>query len=72
VLKESNKVIGEIDAFPESGEPHSDENAVKDTIKNRGIQAALHLAFAFQFLNKFLMYIEQTSCIFAKLCLSIF
>ncbi len=31
VLKESEKVIGEIDAFPESGEPHQDENSVKDT-----------------------------------------
>lgn len=31
VLKESNKVIGEIDAFPETGEPHQDENSVKDT-----------------------------------------
>ena len=31
VLKENGKVIGEIDAFPESGEPHSDENAVLDT-----------------------------------------
>jgi len=31
VLKESEKVIGEIDAFPEGGEPHSDESCVKDT-----------------------------------------
>lgn len=31
VLKESGKVIGEIDAFPETGEPHADENAPKDT-----------------------------------------
>lgn len=30
VLKENGKVIGEIDAFPESGEPHQDENAVLD------------------------------------------
>lgn len=30
-LKESGKVIGEIDAYPEAGEPHADENAVKDT-----------------------------------------
>lgn len=31
VLKETGKVIGEIDAYPETGEPHSDENAVRDT-----------------------------------------
>lgn len=31
ILKESGKVIGEIEAYPESGEPHSDVNAVKDT-----------------------------------------
>ena len=30
VLKENSKVIGEIDAYPESGEPHKDENAVLD------------------------------------------
>ena len=31
VLKESGKVIGEIEAYPETGEPHADENAVRDT-----------------------------------------
>ena len=31
VLKEENKVIGEIDAYPEAGEPHADENEPKDT-----------------------------------------
>ena len=31
VLKETGKVIGEIDAFPETGEPHADGNAPKDT-----------------------------------------
>lgn len=30
-LKESGKVIGEIDAYPETGEPHADENTPKDT-----------------------------------------
>lgn len=30
-LKDTGKVIGEIDAMPESGEPHQDENAVLDT-----------------------------------------
>lgn len=30
VLKDNHKVIGEIDAYPESGEPHSDEHAVLD------------------------------------------
>ena len=30
-LKENGKVIGEIDAMPESGEPHQDENAILDT-----------------------------------------
>ena len=31
VLKETGKVIGEIDAYPETGEPHADEDAPKDT-----------------------------------------
>lgn len=31
VLKENGRVIGEIDAYPESGEPHQNENAVRDT-----------------------------------------
>ena len=31
VLKETGKVIGEIDAYPEAGEHHSDENDLKDT-----------------------------------------
>ena len=31
VLKETGKVIGEIDAYPESGEQHADENDPKDT-----------------------------------------
>ena len=31
VLKENGKVIGEISAYPESGEPHADENESKDT-----------------------------------------
>ena len=31
VLKENGKVIGEIDAYPEAGEPHADENDPKDT-----------------------------------------
>ena len=31
VLKDSGKVIGEIDAYPETGEPHADENSVRDT-----------------------------------------
>lgn len=31
VLKENGKVIGEIDAYPESGEPHQDENTTLDT-----------------------------------------
>ena len=30
-LKDSGKVIGEIDAFPEAGEPHEGENAPQDT-----------------------------------------
>lgn len=30
-LKDSGKVIGEIDAYPETGEPHADENSVCDT-----------------------------------------
>ena len=30
-LKETGKVIGEIDAYPEAGEPHADETASKDT-----------------------------------------
>jgi len=31
VLKETDKVIGEIDAYPEAGEPHADEKTPKDT-----------------------------------------
>ena len=31
VLKETGKVIGEIDAYPEAGEPHADESDPKDT-----------------------------------------
>ena len=31
VLKENNKVIGEIEAYPETGEPHSSEGTPKDT-----------------------------------------
>ena len=31
VLKETGKVIGEIDAYPETGEPHADENTPRDT-----------------------------------------
>ena len=30
-LKDSGKVIGEIDAYPEAGEPHADEHAPRDT-----------------------------------------
>ena len=30
-LKEGGKVIGEIDAYPEAGEPHAGEDAVRDT-----------------------------------------
>ena len=30
-LKDSGKVIGEIDAYPEAGEPHAGEEAVRDT-----------------------------------------
>lgn len=30
-LKETGKVIGEIYAYPETGEPHADENSVLDT-----------------------------------------
>ena len=30
-LKDGGKVIGEIDAYPEAGEPHADEDAVRDT-----------------------------------------
>ena len=30
-LKEGGKVIGEIDAYPETGEPHADEDAERDT-----------------------------------------
>lgn len=30
-LKDSGKVIGEIDAYPETAEPHADENSVRDT-----------------------------------------
>lgn len=31
MLKESGKVIGEIEAYPETGDPHADENSTYDT-----------------------------------------
>ena len=55
VLKENNKVIGEIDAYPEAGEPHADEKAIKDTFspcwmlnnKYHGKGYAYEAAYAF-------------------------
>lgn len=55
VLKESGKVIGEIEAYPETGEPHADENAVRDTfspcwmlnINYQGKGYAFEAAYAF-------------------------
>ena len=32
-LKNGGKVIGEIDAYPEAGEPHAGEDAVRDTLQ---------------------------------------
>lgn len=54
-LKESGKVIGEIEAYPETGEPHADENAVRDTfspcwmlnINYQGKGYAFEAAYAF-------------------------
>ncbi len=63
VLKETGKVIGEIDAYPETGEPHADENAVRDTFspcwmlhadycgKGYAFEAA-HAFFAYLFEHK--------------------
>ena len=34
-LKDGGKVIGEIDAYPESGEPHTGEDTVQDTLSPR-------------------------------------
>ena len=33
-LKEGGKVIGEIDVYPEEGEPHVDENTARDTFSS--------------------------------------
>lgn len=54
-LKETGKVIGEIDAYPETGEPHADEHAVRDTFspcwmlndRNQGKGYAYEAAYAF-------------------------
>lgn len=54
-LKENGKVIGEIDAYPETGEPHADENTIKDTFSpcwmlNRAYEGkgyAFEAAYAF-------------------------
>lgn len=55
VLKESGKVIGEIEAYPETGEPHADEDAPQDTfspcwmlnINYQGKGYAFEAAYAF-------------------------
>ena len=63
VLKETGKVIGEIDAYPETGEPHADEDAPKDTFSpcwmlNRAYQGkgyayeAAHAFFDYLFREK--------------------
>ena len=63
VLKETGKVIGEIDAYPETGEPHADENTPKDTFSpcwmlNREFQGkgyayeAAHAFFDYLFRDK--------------------
>lgn len=54
-LKESGKVIGEIDAYPETGEPHADENSPRDTFSPcwmlneayQGMGYAYEAAYAF-------------------------
>lgn len=33
MLKDMGKVIGEIDAYPETGEPHADEKSDHDTFR---------------------------------------
>ena len=62
-LRESGRVIGEIEAYPEPGEPHSDESAVRDTFspcwmlnvnyqgKGYAFEAA-HAFFDYLFLKK--------------------
>ena len=55
VLKDTGKVIGEIDAYPEGSDPHADEDSPKDTFSpcwmlNRDYQGkgyAYEAAFAF-------------------------
>lgn len=59
VLKETGKVIGEIEAYPESGEPHADENAPKDTFSPCWMlnQAYQGKGYAFEAAHAFFDYL---------------
>lgn len=83
VLKASGKVIGEISAYPEAGEPHADEEAVKDTFSpcwmlNDNYQGegyayeAAHAFFAYLFQEKgarrIYAYTEEDNLPSQRLC----
>ena len=58
-LKDSGKVIGEIDAYPEAGEPHADETAVRDTFSPCWMQNADYQGrgYAFEAARAFFDYL---------------
>ena len=60
-LKESGKVIGEIDAYPESGEPHADENSARDTFSPCWMLNAEYQGkgYAFEAAHAFFDYLFQ-------------
>lgn len=83
VLKASGKVIGEIDAYPEAGEPHADDDAPKDTFSpcwmlNREYHGrgyafeAAHAFFDYLFREKgarrIYAYVEEHNAASRRLC----
>lgn len=60
-LKDGGKVIGEIDAYPEAGEPHAAENARKDTFSPCWILNARYQGkgYAFEAATAFFDYLFE-------------
>ena len=58
-LKEGGKVIGEIDAYPEAGEPHAGEDAPRDTFSPRWMlnEAYQGQEYAFEAAQAFFDYL---------------
>ncbi len=62
VLKENNKVIGEIDAFPEASDSHSENNVIKDVFSpcwmlNKDYQ---HKGYAYEAAYAFFNYLFES------------